>query len=280
MSFFVTDIMLTKNALQITKYFSLILLGLSLWVMPLSKAYAANDGFYSTETTPEERAVFAYFKSIGNAPDYDYWISSHPRFSSLSAYKQQEYLIQENLRLGRGYGDFNLDRNVLNIIVDVVVKYIPAKNEREQPHLIFEFMNIGYGSVPSFDFSYGPEQIISLVINNLSIFADMKLAPEQDAAVKQKLPYEGDYFDARLNIRVRIPPIDSKDAERNIVTTRNVLQRIMYGEIAYLECLSNAYGSSGIRLWDYVAPWYAETLKEERAPAKEKYPHPYDLFKD
>ena len=54
----------------------------------------------------------------------------------------------------------------------------------------------------------------------------------------------------------------------------------MVSEIAYVRCeVLNDWSQSYKKIWEYIAPWYEETYKNDNMSEEEKYPHPYDLFK-
>jgi len=265
--------MLTK------KQCNLFLQAVVIFVLLLTCSFScfANQ-YYSTETTPEERAVFAFFKATNLAPDYEYWItSSHPGYENLSNARKKEFLLKETLRLGHGFGAFDKENDFIVLTVNVIAKYIPENPENgELPRMTFKFKNLRGNASPTFDFAYGQE-ILSLLLPNLSVFSDLKLQPLQQEAVLEKIPYEGDYFDATLNIHVKVIHADLD----NPVVLDDMTQRIMKGNIAYMNCVFSSYQTDGdIVIWDYIAPWHKENHVRSTAPEEEKYPHPYDLFKD
>ncbi|MCK5374859.1 MAG: hypothetical protein KAJ40_06200 [Alphaproteobacteria bacterium] len=232
--------------------------------------------YLDTKITSKEKAVFAFFRSAGVAPDYEYWIKSSRIYQALSEKKQEEYLIKEMLRLGRGYGLYDLNTDVLELKVPIIVKYHPVEEEGEKPCLTFRFFQISDKKIPIFDFSFG-EDVISLIINQLEIFSDLKLSQEQDEAVRSKIPYEYDEFDAELEIHAQVYKADYKHPIRQEGAPTRWL---MMGRIAYLKCVVDSmYMQQTHILWDYLSPSYEEQFRIKNMPEEEKYPHPYDLFK-
>ena len=186
--------------------------------------------------------------------------------------KRGEYLFKETLRLGRAFSFYDANRDLLELSVDVVVKH-SSGTEGQKPRIKFEFFESDDASyVPTFDYRYGKD-LISLVLDELSFFADMELEERQSVAIAKKVPYQDDYFKAILTIYVR--PSQGSAKEPIVEKERN--KWAMLGEIAYIKCIAH---SGRKPLWDYAAPWYAEMMKKEAMTEEEKYPHPYDLFKD
>ena len=255
----------------------------SLFILPFALAlfcvFCATDAnakvYYETKTSPQERAVFAFFRAADSAPNYDYWIKSSSRYKDLLQSKQNNYLLKETLRLGYGYGDYNQDNDLLEITTNVLVKYISAEGE-EQPRIIFKFFDQSDAYVPSFNYSYAND-IISMVINNLAGFSNIPLTQELSESLLSKIPFKDDFFDAVLTVHVRVSKADIDKPIEN----EDFRQWVMVGDIAYLKCdMSPRYASEISVLWDYVAPWYEESFRIKNMPEEEKYPHPYDLFKD
>ncbi len=230
---------------------------------------------FETKTTPKEKAVFAFFRAINSSPDYEYWIKSNPAYDALPPKKQETYLLREIMRLGYGYGLYDKNKDILELKIDVLVRYIPAGDENEKARILFKFFDNSEEYTPTFDYPYGSD-VISLVINRLAAFSNMSLNEAQSKAIASKVPYENDDFDATLIIHVRV-----SKAMKDPVRTDPFSQWIMIGDIAYLECRVNLnFTNQKYTLWDYVAPWYKEEFLIKNMPEEEKYPHPFDLFKD
>ncbi len=236
--------------------------------------YAQSEDALSV--TSEEKAIFAFFRAANVAPDYEFWIKSGYGYRKLSEHKQQKYFINEMMRLGRGYSLYDKDTDVLVIKADVFSRYIPGE-DGEKPRITFRFFNAVGDDIPSFNFPYG-DDIVALIIDRLSVFADLKLKDSQRDALLKKVPYEKDDFDAKLEIHVRV---SRADMDKPIMTPEKKRQWLMVGDIAYLKCalVSYDYSDEDV-LWDYLAPWYQEEYKRKQIPEEDKYPHPYDLFKD
>ena len=238
-------------------------------------SFAQMDTYFDTYIAPEERAVFAFFRVAGIIPDYESWIKPGERYRSLSPQKQEEFLLKEMLRLGRGYGLYDVTENPLELKTNVLARYIPAVGAKPA-RITFRFSNHSEGDIPTFNYPYGRNEIL-LLINNFQIFADISLNAQQNEALLKKIPYEEEDFDAVLSLHVRVSGADSKKPVRQ----DSHLQWLMTGDVAYMKCEVHKIGSGeGALLWDYVAPWYAEQFRLRNMSEEEKAPHPYDLFKD
>ncbi len=235
----------------------------------------AQDGYYSTKVTPKEQAIFAFFRASGDPPDYDAWIKSKSTYKDLPESKKEVYMIKEIMRLGQGYGVFDVDTDLIEIKVNTLSKYVPEK-DGEPAHITFRFLNLAGTETPTFNYKFG-DGYISMIINKLDFFANLKLSPEKDKALRDKIPYENDEFDTELEIHLKISSADYKDFKM----VKNKKQWLMAGEIAYIKCnVDSYYNQQNYILWDYVAPWYEQAFRIKNMPEEEKYPHPYDLFKD
>lgn len=244
-------------------------------VMIMASPLHAEGEYFSTEITANERALFAFFRASGIAPNYEYWIKSQPGFDQLSPEKQEAYLVKEMMRLGRGYGHFNLQEDILIIHTRVRSKFIPA-TEDSQAKMVFEFPSVEKNYVPSFDFQYG-DRTVSLLINNLAAFSDIEMKDNQAKAVRKRAPFIGTFFDTDLEIHLRIADASTD----KIIDQFDEKRWVMIGNVAYIKCSPiTVHGNIGDQLWDYVAPWYEEEYRIKNMPEEEKYPHPYDLFKD
>ena len=239
-------------------------------------SFSANMALSAEEeagTTLKERAVFAFFRAAGTAPDYDFWIKSGGQYDAMPEKHRDAYVLDEMLRLGRGYSSYDADEDLLELTMNVIVKYVPGE-EGEKPRIIFEFFQVEEAYIPTFSYPYG-EDVVSLIIDRLAAFSNVELNETQNEALLPKIPYEEEYFDAKLVAHVRIKSADTKKP----VIADGAKQWLMIGDAAYLKCEVASMGRNRM-LWDYVAPWYEETLKRKNMPEEEKYPHPYDLFKD
>jgi hypothetical protein len=259
------------------RHLSAILVFILSFTLMIGQASAdtQSSDYFSTKISPEEQALFAFFRAANVPPDYEYWISSSVRYKTLDEAQKQDFMIKEMLRLGRGYGLYDLNTDVLELKAPVVAKYYPAK-DGGQPSLKFRFFNLGRMNVPTFDFPFG-SSTVSLVVNNINAFSDLALSPEQDQAVRAKIPYENDEFDANLIIHTRI---DEADFSQPIEENKKTKRWLMVGKIAYIKCeVDSFYMQQKSTLWDFVSPWYEEQFRVKNMPEEEKYPHPFDLFK-
>ncbi|PCI55436.1 MAG: hypothetical protein COB36_07380 [Alphaproteobacteria bacterium] len=228
---------------------------------------------HEEKTTPKERAVFAFFRAAGTVPDYDFWIKSSGRYNALSENHKTAYILDEILRLGRGYSAYDADEDMLELKINVIVKYISG-TEDKKPRITFEFFQVDEAYVPTFSYPYG-DDVISLIIDRLAAFSNVPLDDAQKETLLPKVPYVDEYFDAKLIVHVRV---SRAETEKPIITN-GVKQWLMIGDVAHLKCEVEYMGKNRL-LWDFVAPWYEEAFEEKNRPEEEKYPHPYDLFKD
>ncbi|PCJ01770.1 MAG: hypothetical protein COB14_03420 [Alphaproteobacteria bacterium] len=234
----------------------------------------ATAAKYEEKITPKERAVFAFFRAAGTAPDYDFWIKSNSIFKGMPEKHQSSYVLDETLRLGRGYSAYNEDEDLLVLTINVIAKYI-STIDGEQPRIVFEFFQAEEAYVPTFSYPYGVD-VVTLIISRLAAFAGVSLNEDQNNSLLSKIPYKDDYFDAKIVVHVRISSADTKKS----MIVDDVKQWFMIGEIAYLKCEVAGFMGKDRLLWDYVAPWYKEMFEQKNMPEEAKYPHPYDLFKD
>ncbi len=248
-----------------------LLLCLSI-IVPQSKA----ESYFETVIYPEEKAVFSFYRATEEAPNFDTWIINSDRYLASPKDNRKRFLLKEKLRLGRGFGLYDHKKNLLEMSLDVFVKYIPA-TEEDKPRVVFEIQNIGTDVTPTFNYPYGKD-IVSLVIESLLLFSNIELNKIQNESLLKKIPYEGDVFDGTLNISIRIKNADIKNP---IKLGKKKHQWMMLGEIAYLKCnVDEHYSGEEYTLWDYIAPWYEEEFRIKNMPEEDKYPHPYDLFQD
>lgn len=252
---------------------ALCLVFVGIYIMPTK---AQSQEYFNTKITPKEKAIFAFFRAAKVAPEYENWISSTMKYKVLDDTKKKDYLIKEMLRLGRGYGLYDMNTHVLELKAPVVVRYHPAKSNGEQSHLKFRFYNLEQTNIPTFDFHFG-NNTVSLIIENLNVFSNLVLSPEQDQAIRTKIPYETDEFDASLIIHTKVY---NADYEHPVEEDKKWRKWLMVGKIAYVKCeVDSFYTQQKHILWDYVAPWYEEQFRVKNMPEEEKYPHPYELFK-
>ena len=242
----------------------------------LFQALPAQAGaYFDTTVTPAEKAIFAFFRAAHALPDYESWIKPGARYKALPPEKQEDFLLKETLRLGRGYGLYDLQEHPLEMEITGRARYIPA-TDAAPARMTFSFPGPPGTAIPTFYYPYGKNRI-ALIVDSLSAFSNLKLDAQQAAALSQKAPYADQDFNAVLTVYVRVVRADPE----NPVETDTGLQWLMAGDIAYIQCAAHAPGEAQKRvLWDYVAPWYAEQFRLRTMPEEEKYPHPYDLFKD
>lgn len=256
------------------KRFLYSVVGICLSVFLIGTANA--DMYFDTTITPEERAVFAFFRAAEVPPDYDFWLKSTPAFEELKSDKQKEdYMIKEMLRLGRGYGEFDVNKDLLELKTNIISRYHPA-SDTKPARITFRFFALTSNNTPTFNYSFG-SGALSLILNRLDYFSDLKLSEAEDAGVSQKVPYANDDFDATLFIHARV---ERADYENKILQGSRFIWP-MFGKIGFIKCVyKSPYTQKEEVLWDYLAPWYEEQYNLANMPEEQKYPHPYDLFKD
>lgn len=256
-----------------TRFFYLLCF---VFVLVGSQRYSHANGFFDTTITPQERAVFAFFRAAEIPPDYDFWITTTKTYEEISSDKKKEdYMIKQMVRLGRGYGEFDVNKDLLELKTNIVSRYYPA-TEDEPARIKFKFFGLGSGNTPTFNYPFG-SGYLSLILNKLDFFSDLELSEEEDKGVKEQVPYEGDDFDATLYIHAKV---ERADYENKILQNNRFIWP-MFGKIGFIKCVhkSSYYGTEKV-LWEYLAPWYEEEYNLANMPEEQKYPHPYDLFKD
>ncbi len=228
-----------------------------------------------TEISPREKAVFAFFRAAQTPVDFDFWVKTNRSFQAFGEKEQRDIFLREQMRLGRGYGLYDIEKEPLKLTVDIVAKYIPPE-EDSLARIEFRLFSVRGESIPTFNYPFG-DGIISLIINGLDRFKSLELSPEENEAVLSKLPYTDDEFDAHLEVEVRV----SKADYENPIKNNDKFQWIMTGDIAYIKCeVGSYYTAEEVLIWDYLAPWFEGIYEERNMPDEAKYPHPYDLFKD
>ncbi|MBI1300554.1 MAG: hypothetical protein GC137_02750 [Alphaproteobacteria bacterium] len=231
-----------------------------------------SHAYEDVDISAEEKAVFSYFRAIGKAPDYNFWITTGYLLDNVSYDKQEEYVLNETLRLGNGFSQHNQNEHLMAVRFDVIARYISAK-EGSQPRMTFRVFNAEESYIPTFNFEYGKD-VISLVVENLALFSDIPLADAQNEAVTKKLPVQDEDFKATIELKVRASnKTTDKPLERGTNTTW-----LMVGDIAHLKCVFTNNQSQEVTLWDYVAPWYQEHHRLSQLSEEQKSPHPYDLL--
>ncbi len=262
--------MISVKSKNIKTYFLLIFFGVFLHS---SEVYAGRD--FDTRIDPEEKAVFAFFRAANTAVDYDFWIKTNKNFLAFNEQEQREVYFREQMRLGYGYGNYDLDKDPLKLNIDIIAQYKKGTDE-ERPRIEFRFFGLNNENIPIFNYAYG-DGTISLLIKDIEKFKSLPLSPSEEKAVLEKIPYTDSEFDARLEVEVKVTEADYE----NPVKIRDEFQWFMKGQVAYIRCnVSSYYSSESTLIWDYVAPWFEEVLEERNKPEELKYPHPYDLFKD
>lgn len=239
-------------------------------------ALVSATDYEDTKISSEEEAIFAFFSANRTVPDYEEWIKKTHLYKNIPTTKRkEEYFLKESLRLGRGFSQYNLDRDLLELKTNIVAHY-KHDEQSDKDRLSFRFFNLGLEKTPTFNYPFG-ENIISLIVDQLEKFADMELTEKNANIVRPKIPYINDDFDAELEIHARVLRADYD----NPTTLGGMKQWIMFGQIGYLKCeYTSMYSGQTIQLWEYIAPWYEEVYELKNMTEEEKLPHPYDLFKD
>ncbi len=239
-------------------------------------AFASDSSSASKDPSSQrEKGVFAFFTLGSGPPDFERWIMSWEEYSQLSTKERENYLIDHSIRLGTGYGLFDPKKDLLNIETVVSVHYVAPK-DGEPGRVYFQFPGQNEDYIPTFSYPYIKDEWVSLIINKLALFAELKLSDEHFATVSEHLSYENQEYEALLSIQVRPTQADHSKP----IKIGSIRQWIMIGEIAYMKCEVDS-DKTGRReqLWDYVAPWYAEEHRLKNLPEDMRYPHPFDLKK-
>lgn len=264
-----------------------LILSLALLAFPFADASAQiqkkNDtstGMFSTEITGEERAVFAYFRLKGTAPDYEEWVLSSASYKETPKEQQKKFFIRENLRLGYGYGNFDINKDVLEISTEVYARLIPPSEDKGA---VFEFRFPNLDSryeIPSFSFPYGKHEV-TLIVEELEGFADMRLSGTQFESIKKKVPKTDEEFMTTIEVHVRPSSIEENEDDLSKPRSdRGGEVFLMGGDVAYLKCrIDDFFSGKELKIWDYVAEWYEAEYREKTMPEEQKYPHPYDALK-
>ncbi len=237
--------------------------------------YAFSSDVQSPLSSQLENGVFAFFHLGQKSPDFDFWVKSTKHYEELSEKDQEDFLINESIRLGTGYGQFDPKKDVLHIETIVLVHYTPPVDD-QPARIFFQFPDQDDEYIPTFSYPYGKNEWVSLIVNRLAYFANIALGPEHYEVIKEKVPQPNTNYEALLTVDVR-PTNADHSAPIKIGT---MSQWIMIGEIAYMKCeIENKNVGNMIQLWDFVAPWYAEEYRLKTLPEDLKYPHPFDLKK-
>ena len=240
--------------------------------MPLH-AFAQVDDQNITGITEKEKAVMAFFHLAGMAPDYEYWIKSSSLYKTTPEEYQESIMIKEWLRLDRGYGYYNKDKGILKLVLPIEARYFDPK-EDQPARFTFSFPTRQDGSTPIFNYPYGEENI-SMVIDKIMAFSDITLPKSQYEKIKNFASPDTEFM---AQLVVYAHPTKADYASPVVINKQR--HWIMVSEIAYVRCeVLNDWSQSYKKIWEYIAPWYEETYKNDNMSEEEKYPHPYDLFK-
>ncbi len=238
----------------------------------VNKTWAAYD---NTHISIREKGVFAFFKLAGTPPDFEHMIKDTQKYKSLPDADKEEYFINESIRLGTGYGRFDLEKDLLHIETIVSIRYTNP-TEDKPAHFSFQFPNHNKDYIPTFSYPYAKKEWISLIINKLALFSDFPLKEKDYELISKHLTSPDYSYDAMLTIDVKPAKADYSSP----IKIGNIKQWIMIGEIAYMKCEVESEKTGTMQqLWYYVAPWYKEEYERMMMPEDMKYPHPYDLKK-
>ena len=258
---------------KVNVFFMLCVMQLTLVACCVNFAHA--DSYADHKITSEEQAVFAFFRAANVPPDFESWISSKLEYKVLPEQKKENFMIKEMLRLGRGYGMYDINTDLIEIEVNVIARYFEAEDDKPA-RITYRFRNVNEETTPTFNYRFA-DGVISMIIARLDYFSDIELNDDKNQAVREKIPYEDDEFDVTLQIHARVARADYEVP----LMTNGIKQWIMLSEIAYIKCeVDSHFTQQSYILWDYVAPWHEDVFRIKNMPEEEKYPHPYDLFKD
>lgn len=255
------------------RLFYCLLLLVSLCLQTQRQAHAID--YFDDRITEEERAVFAFFKAGGISPDYDKWIKGGEAYFAVSEKYKDDFFLQENLRLGRGYTKFDPNIDFLSISAPIIVRL--SDQDDKQHKVEFSFFQNVRSYTPTFDFPYVKGEIISLVVNQLGYFSSLEIPDAQYEYIRARVPDSDDLFRGVLEMKVRVK---SSDMSKAYPIDYRHSRWIMVGEIAYIKCRLPSVRDGEVVLWDHSASWYRPPVLVEKKKSDKDYPHPFDLFKD
>ena len=125
--------------------------------------------YFDSTVTENEKVVFSYYRVGGVTPNFDDWIKDSRTYSALPENRREDYLLQEQLRLGRGFGAHDADTALLNIEAPVFVKFMVDENGEQR--VLFTFYRHDQAYIPTFDYPYLKQEGLSLIVNHLGSFA-------------------------------------------------------------------------------------------------------------
>ncbi len=264
---------------RISLYFSAFLfLGFFSLVFILAVSSYAQEKITENDLkiSQKEKAVLGFFRLAGVAPDYETWIKAGNGYQEIENDKEkQKFLIAESLRLGQNYSLYNPAKELLEFNTEVIASY-SAPRDGKSAFFHFKFPDQTEDFIPVFEFPYG-DNSIALVLNRFAEFSTLPLTLEQFEKISKAMPYEDEEYSAKLSLEVRLT---QADMEKPIIR-QGRYQWMMLGEIAHIRCqIIDPTTLRLSKLWDYVAPWYEKEYYVQTIPEEQKYPHPYDLFKD
>ncbi len=230
--------------------------------------------YFDTKITDNEKVVFAYFRLGNIVPKYDEWIKDGYIYRGTPENFRDDIFLQEQLRLGRGYSEFDPKVNVLRVKAPIFVKF--STSDVGAHYVSFVFSHDDESYIPTFNFPYIDDQKIFMVIRQVENFSHLPVPSGQYDIIKNKVrASEDQWFQAVLDIKVRATRVETKSPKYK----DGVMGWPMYGEIAHIRCMLPPRYDGEVILWDWVAPWYEQTYKEEIMPDDKKYPHPFDPHK-
>ncbi len=228
--------------------------------------------YFDTHVSEDEKAVFSFFRAGNVAPDYERWIKLSESYFDTPKRFREDFFLEEQLRLGRGYAAHDNDRDLLEIRAPVIAKLVEGEDSFRVQFAFFE-SNENY--TPTFDYPYVEKEVISLIVNNLASFSDLPVSASFAHSMEEHIQDKDEWFRAELMMNIRVKQADYDKPHHD----RGVLQWIMIGEIGYVKCVIPRGYDSEFLLWDYVAPWHQVAFDKAQKPDVEEYPHPYDLHK-
>lgn len=251
--------------------FLVLTLGLSSSALAQKKL---SDTTY--KLSENEKGVVGFFRIAGVAPDYEAWITATAAYNAIEDEKAREkFLVSESIRLGQGYSQFDPSQSFLKFSTDVIARYTePADGKPGEFSFTFPEQEDNY--TPVFPYPYGKNFIV-LVINKFHEFSKLPLGQAEMEKVRRLMPYADEEYMAKLNLEVKLIRADYE----NPVVRNNIAQYMMLGDVAFISCeIVDPTSMRRTKAWEYVAPWYEEDFRLKNTPEEERYPHPYDLFKE
>jgi len=206
--------------------------------------------------TGMEKGVLAFYKLSGLTPDFNKWVKADLNPEGDHNPIPRELIEQEKLRLQYGLGTYDPEREILKIHTDILSELITQNNEQ---YLASYFPGKSAFEVPYFPYQAG-NTTVAVVMNDLGKYMLLKL--EEALYQKIKILLIETESANTLSLDLHFRPVD---AQKEPIKLDGHDQHIMLGEIAYIAFSKPplAGQQEPSLLWEYYAPWYMDTQKQD-----------------